>query len=181
MKIIIIDSEMQKNYCRTMIDQIKLDGKSAVVFKKTDMSPTARQRRLWWCWCTEVSMSGLGQDDDKESVHVRAKWQFIRPILLRDDDLFGMIYNKFMEVVSGMENRSELCQVFAQDYISTERITRKQRAEGMSEFQRFWIGKGVELTNPDLLGLDMTLLKKKLAPVAGTITAVTESRSTTER
>jgi len=159
MKQIIIDSERQRTFCQTMLSEIKPDGSMTVIFKKTDMSPTANQRRLWWRWCGEVSSSGLGQDDNKEFVHIRAKWQFFRPILLRDDAFFGMIYKKFMEVVSGKENMSELCQIFAQDYISTEKITRKQRAEGMSEFQRFWIGKGVELTNPDLLGLDPLLFK----------------------
>jgi hypothetical protein len=43
---------------------------------------------------------------------------------------------------------------FASQYISTERLSRKQRAEYLTEFQRYWIGKGVDLTDPASQGLD---------------------------
>jgi len=148
-KTIIIDSEMQKNYCRTMIDQIKLDGKSAVVFKKTDMSPTARQRRLWWLWCGEVSMSGLGQDDDKNEVHIRAKLMFVHPILMRDDEVYPVLYSTFKETVKTSENYALYIKDFANQYISTERLTKHQRAESLKEFQLYWTGKGVNLTDPN--------------------------------
>ena len=155
MKTIIIDSDRQKTFCQTMLSELPVDGSMTVTIKNTAVDPTAKQRRLQWLWNTEVAHSGLGQDDDKEAVHVRAKWMFCRPILLRDDSFFGLIYKKFMEVVAGKETKPELCQIFAQDYISTEKLNRKQRSEYLQEFQRFWVSKGCNLTEPSLQGLDL--------------------------
>ena len=71
MKNIVIDSDQRKTYCRTLIKEMKADGTSEVIFKKVDKSPTAKQRRLWFKWCREVSRSGLGQDDNVDAVHTR--------------------------------------------------------------------------------------------------------------
>jgi len=122
-----------------MIKESPLTGDHMVVFKKVSKNPTTAQRKLWWLWCGEVSMSGLGQDDDKNEVHIRAKLMFVHPILMRDDEVYP---------------------VFANQYISTERLTKHQRAESLKEFQLYWTGKGVNLTDPNLYGLDETLFKK---------------------
>ena len=159
MKEIILSSESNKNYCLTWIKEKALDGKHTVILKKTDKSPTAAQRRLQWLWNSEVAMSGLGSDDDKMDVHIRAKYQFCRPILLRDNEIYGAIDTYFHDTVKNAENKAELIKEFARDYISTEQLTRKQRTEYLTEFQRFWLNKGVNLTNPEMQGVD---LKKEL-------------------
>ena len=159
MKTIIIDSDRQKTYAKNLIAEMPVDGTMTVVVKKTDMSSTASQRGLQWKWNTEVSQSGLGRDDTKEGVHVTAKWMFARPILLRDDEVFGAVYAGFSQMIESIpdRSRSELWRDFTVNYISTEALTKRQRAEYLTEFQMFWAGKGVELTDPAMQGLDAWL------------------------
>lgn len=157
MKEIIIDSEQKKNYCKTFISEMKEDGSDTVVFRKTDKNPTARQRRLWFMWCREVSLSGLGQDDTVDNVHIRAKWKFVRPLLLEQSEMFALIYNHFMKTVEHSPIKAEQCFEFARDYISTEALTKENRIKSLKDFQRYWIVKGVNLTDPSLLGLEKYL------------------------
>lgn len=161
MDSLIIDSDRQKRYCETRLSEIKIDGSETVIFKKTDKSPTARQRRLQWKWYTEVSLSGLGQDDDKNAVHIRAKMMFAHPILMRDDEVYPILYDTFKKAVHTSANYALYIKDFANQYISTERLTKKQRAEYLREFQRFWIGKGAELTDPSLQGVDLSRYEQK--------------------
>jgi len=78
---------------------------------------------------------------------------------LRDDEVFGAVYAGFQTVVEQIEEgtRAEFWRDFTRDFISTEKMTRNQRAEYLSEFQRYWTGKGVQLTDPALQGLDQHL------------------------
>lgn len=155
LKEIIIDSELRKTYCKSLIDELKEDGSDTVEFKKTDISPTAKQRRLWFLWSREVSMSGLGQDDTVDGVHIRAKWKFVRPLMLEQSEMFASIYNYFMETVEYDAEKPKLCQEFANDYISTEALTKENRIKSLKDFQRYWVGRGVCLTDPDLRGWNM--------------------------
>jgi len=155
LKTIIVNSAREKTYTINLVKELPEDGSKTVEIKNTGMSSTAKQRRLQWLWAGEVARSGLGQDDNKESVHVRAKWMFARPILLRDNELFGILYNAFMDLVKDSVAVPELCRQFTAQHISTERMTKRQRSEYLSEFERYWTCKGVQLTSPDLLGLGL--------------------------
>jgi hypothetical protein len=159
MKTIIIDSERQKTFAMNLIQEMPVDGTFTVEIKKTDVSSTARQRRLQWRWNTEVSQSGLGRDDTKEGVHTTAKWLFARPILLRDSEVFGAIFEGFSHMIQDIsdQDRGEYWRQFTSYYISTEQMSRRQRAEYLREFEMYWRGRGVDLTNPDLQGLDENL------------------------
>lgn len=156
MKSIIVKSDQNKAYAKSLIDEMPLDGSMTVEIKKTPNDSTAKQRRLQWLWYTEVSQSGLGQDDTKEDVHVRSKMKFAHPILMRDDEVYPILYSTFQKAVKPSNNYALYIKDFATQYISTERLNRKQRAEYLTEFQRFWIMKGVELTNPETQGLDLS-------------------------
>lgn len=158
MKVIILDSDRQKRYCQSLLSEMEPDGSNTIVFKKTDESPTARQRRLQWLWYTETSLSGIGQDDDKSEVHIRAKMMFAHPILMRDDEVYPVLYQAFKETVKTSENYALYIKDFANQYISTERLTKRQRAEYLTEFQKFWTNKGVNLSDPSMqgLGIDLT-------------------------
>ena len=141
----------------SMVEQLPIDGSKTVTFSDTDVSATAAQRRLNWMWCDEVAKSGIGMYDDKQSVHTACKWMFARPILLRDSDLYAVLDSAFMAAVASHEDdfrRSEIRQ-FTERYISTEQMTRKQRAEYLTEFQRYWTQKGVNLTDPAAQGVDL--------------------------
>ena len=171
MKTILIDSQRQKTYCKSLIDEMPEDGSMTVIVKKTDMGSTGAQRRLYWQWATEISLSGLGADDTKESVHIRAKYQFGHPILLRDSETYGAIFAGFEIVIKDYdpETKRECYREFSRDFIHTEQLTKAQRAEMMTDMQNFWTRRGVDLTNPDDLGLDKTFnLKRK--PKKGEIT-----------
>jgi len=165
MKSIIINSNSQKTYAVNLILEMPVDGTYTVEIKKTDDSSTAKQRRLNWLWCTEVAASGLGRDDTKEAVHITAKWMFARPILLRDNGVFGAIYEGFSVMVQDLteQDRKEFWREFTEYYISTEQMTRQQRAEYLREFEMYWRGKGVDLTDPAMQGLDKNFGYKEAA------------------
>jgi hypothetical protein len=163
MKIIIINSDQQKRYALSLVGEMEPDGIWEVTVKKTDHSSTAKQRRLRWMWAGEVAASGLGRHDTKAGVDRAAKWQFARPILERDDDIFKPIFDYFMETVQGTVAFAECCARFTDQYISVERMTRRQEAEYLTEFQRYWIGKGVELTDPATQGVDLEKLYRMAA------------------
>ena len=157
MKQITIDSKRSKRYCQSLIAELPEDGTNTVTIKKTDMSPTARQRKLQWLWNTEVALSGIGGDSTKENVHIRAKWMFARPILLRDDEIFSIIYDAFVKVTAEYDNatRADMTRKFSDEYIHKETMTRKQRAEYLTSFREYWDEKGVELTDPRMQGVDL--------------------------
>jgi hypothetical protein len=52
------------------------------------------------------------------------------------------------------QDRGAFWREFTEYYISTEQMTRAQRAEYLREFEMFWRGKGVSLTDPNTHGLD---------------------------
>ena len=155
MKTVLISSPREKTFALSLVGEIEPDGTMEVIIKKIDGSSTAKQRRLRWLWMGEVAVSGLGQHDTKEDVDLGAKWQFARPILLRDDDMFGAIYAYFMDLMTGTAAFSVACKQFTEQYISVSRMTKKQQSEYLSEFQRFWIGKGVNLTDPASQGVNL--------------------------
>lgn len=154
MKTIIISSEQNKTYCKSLISEMEIDGSCTVITKKTDKSPTAKQNRLMWLWYGEVSRSGLGSNDTKDGVHVAAKYMFARPILLRDSDTFAIIYDHFVKTIEWAENKKDLYREFTEQYISTTKLSKHQKAEYLTEFQRYWISKGVNLLDPSRQGLD---------------------------
>jgi len=156
---IIIDSEQQKQYCRTRLEEIEIDGKSTVVFKKTDESNTARQRRLRWTWMGEISQSGLGQNDTKDGVDLYCKWRFARPILLRDSERFGEILAGFEHIVNDYDqDTKKICyRAFTRDYISVQKLmNKKQEAEYLRDIERFWIRQGATLTDPKNRNVDLS-------------------------
>ena len=157
MKTIILNSDRQKTYAENLIKESPADGSMTVIIKTTDVSSTAAQRRLAWLWYTEIAASGLGSEDTKEGVHTVCKWLFAKPILLRDDEVFGAVFAGFSQMVEQVESgtRAEYWREFTRDFISTERMSRKQRSEYLSDLQRYWTGKGVNLSDPDDLGRDL--------------------------
>ena len=157
MKTIVIKSDKSKTYCRSLLEELPIDGTKEVIFKSVDTSSTAKQQGLQWLWNGEVAASGVGRDDTKQSVHITAKWLFATPILLRDDLVFGAVYAGFSQMVEQVDDKSrkEMWREFTEYHISTQRMTTKQRAEYLRDFERYWIGKGVELTDPKMQGVDL--------------------------
>ena len=161
MKSILLNSERDKKYCQTYISKQPADGSKIVTIKDASASLSDRQMRTRWMWATEVAKSGIGSDDIKKDVDTRAKWMFARPILLRDDEVFPVVYQGFLNTIEGSVNYSRYCRDFARDYISISKMFNKyQTAEYLTEFQRYWLDKGVDLTDPALQGVDLTIYDK---------------------
>lgn len=133
-----------------------MDGGMTVEIKKTPKDATYKQQSLWFKWCGEVANSGLGKDDNTNDVHISSKWRFVRPILLEENELFGIIYDMFIKTIEGSVLHSKYCKEFADKWIHTNDLTRKGRVKSLNEFQRYWIMKGLALTDPNLMGLDLT-------------------------
>lgn len=155
MKSVIIDSQQKKTYLQTLIQELPEDGNHTVEVKKTDKSPTARQNRLMWKWYKEVADSGLGRNDTQEGVHIDSKWSFGRKIFERDDKDFYDLIHLCEKAWKYDERRSEKLLHFTKFHISTKDMTKHQKAEYLSKFERFWRGEGVPLTDPSLQGLDV--------------------------
>ena len=149
-KYFLINEQARKQLA-TKIYSINLGEGFKVTISKSG-SKSDRQRGLDYQWDTDIFNSGLGWGDKTIiDVHARNKWLFARPILLRDDDIFPLIYKQFM---GNYGKDAEKCQIFARDYISTEKFSTNQASEYMNNKQTYWIEKGVNLTDPSLYGLD---------------------------
>jgi len=160
MKTIIIKNDQAKIYTCNLVEELPADGTMTVQIKKTDKSSTGRQQRLRFLWFSEVAASGLGKSDTKQGVELDAKWIFARPIWIRDDEDFGKIYNFFMKTIdeyrfTDPDLHAASCKKFTANWISIQRMSRWQHAEFLTDFQRYWQDKGVELTLPEMQGVDL--------------------------
>ena len=91
---------------------IDADGKVSVTIANIG-SKSKRQQGLDWKWDAEIFNSGVGWvDEDVVKTHARAKWMFARPILLRDDELFPIIYNHFMSLHRNDSKKQDIILLF---------------------------------------------------------------------
>jgi len=156
MQELVIDSERQKTYAKSLIDKMAIDGSDTVILKKTPKDATYKQQKLWFMWCGEVANSGVGSHDNRNDVHIAEKWRIVRPILLEENEIFGMLYDHFMKTIEGSAVKSEYCKEFADKWIHTNDLTRKGRVKSLNEFERFWCFQhGVDLTDPNTIGLNL--------------------------
>lgn len=109
------------------------------------MSKSVRQRGLQWKWYGEVANSGIGAADTKEEVHRFSKWQFARPILMRDDPIFAVVLPGLRKEYKG---NKEVMRHICDEYISTEGEGFAM-SEYLSEFERYYRQNGVALTDPE--------------------------------
>lgn len=155
MKTILINSPREKTFALSMVGEIEPDGTMEVIIKKIDGSSTAKQRRLRWLWMGEIARSGLGRHDTAKDVDRVCKWEFAIPIFKRDDPDFHSILRFFIGLVYDRDDKPEAWRKFLDKHVSVENMTRAQEAEYLTEVQRFWIGKGVSLTDPSTQGVDL--------------------------
>jgi len=137
-----------------LLKSLPLDKVFSVRVSNYTSSKQDNQRGLNWMWNLEVAKSGIGgaNHDTAEGVHLDAKWRFARPILLRDSKWFRDLYEGFE--ANHVEDRATALKWFCENIIHTEKMTVSQNAEFLTDFQRYWIGKGVNLTEPKKKELD---------------------------
>lgn len=147
--ILINDNIRNKAIQRVL--EIICDGKTKLTISDAG-SKTARQNALDWMWNTEIANSGYGgeYEDTKEGVHLISKYRWVVPILIRDDDFFSDLWGAY---VNKYGSDPERMKWFVDTQVHTMNLTKSQTAEYLTEKQRYYSGKGVNLTNPDDMGL----------------------------
>ena len=100
-------------------------------------------------WNEDVAKSGFGgrHEDSKAGVHRVAKYRWALPILIRDSPNFADLYAVYRQLYEGDQ---EKMMWFVDEQIHTETMSVSQVAEFLSEFQNYYSGHGVALTDPDL-------------------------------
>jgi hypothetical protein len=161
MKTILIDSDRQKTYAKSLIDEMPIDGSSEVITKKVDKSSTSKQRGLKWRWNKDVADSGLGGNDTPATVHLWNKKEFGHPILLRDDENYAILFKGFRDHVKHLDDYIDRMKWFVEHKLETEGFSRGQQAEYLTEVQKYWADKGVNLCDPDDYGKNLLRFKPK--------------------
>lgn len=131
--------------------EIEPDGKIQVTISNTG-TKSARQRGLDWQWNTDISLAGIGgkHEDCKNGVHLVCKYRFAVPILCRDDTFFSNLYEGWLNNHKGDE---VAILWFVEHHVLTEALTVSQMAEYLTDKQRYYLDKGVNLTDPEFRGL----------------------------
>lgn len=147
----LLTDRVRKNVIARILD-VELDGKTQVVISNAGKK-SAKQRGLQWRWNTDVAKSGIGgeNEDTKDGVHLVSKYRWAIPIFIRDDEFFGDIYTAWIEMYG---KDPERMRWFVDNMVHTEKFSTSQMAEFLTEFQNYYLSKGVQLTDPDELGID---------------------------
>jgi len=147
---ILINSNVLNNAIMRL-KELELNGKTQLTISNAG-NKSARQRGLQWKWYTEVANSGLGgkHEDTKDGVHLIAKYRWAIPIFNRDDVHFNDLYSIWIQLYGKDPERMEW---FIDNQVHTEKFNVSQMAEYLTDFQRYYADKGVNLTNPDERGL----------------------------
>ena len=137
---------------KAYLNEIIPNGKIKVTFSDAG-TKSSKQRGLEWQWYTEVAEAGIGgeHEDSKEGVHLVSKWRFAVRILQRDDSNFADLYDGWCKRYEGVEPKKIMW--FIDQQVKTEKFNTAQMAEYLTEFQRYYLRKGVNLTDPDFRGL----------------------------
>jgi hypothetical protein len=137
--------------CINEILSIIPDGKLKVTISNAG-TKSDKQRGLQWQWNEDVAKSGIGgkYEDTDIGVHRRSKYFWAIPIFCRDDDFFNDLCTEFKRRHEGDPER---IMWFVDQYVSTEKFSVSQMAEYLTQFQKHYLSKGVNLTDPDYRGL----------------------------
>jgi len=156
-----IDSETEKEYCLLFVSELPVDGSLQVTIQNVDKSATTKQRGLKWRWSSDIAKSGIGRHDNAQDVHDWNKMKFGHEILMRDsgeDDFYPQLFTIFRDTYQNHENYPAMLKYFAHEHIKTEKFTRAQNAEYLTNVKNYWLSHGVNLTDPDEFGKDLLKL-----------------------
>ena len=142
----ILHTEFIRANVIAKISCVECDGKTMVVISGAK-SKSVKQRGLQWLWYTNVAESGIGgkYEDTKKGVHLVSKYRWAIPILVRDDPNFCDLYHAWFELHANDDERKIW---FVEEHVHTEKFTTSQMAEFLTDFQRYYLDKGVNLADP---------------------------------
>ena len=111
-------------------------------------SKSAKQRGLQWRWATDVANSGIGgrHEDTKDGVHVVSKWRFGRPLIA---EFMPEHFELLITLEERFKSNPDVMYYIADKFISTEDFEVPIMAKYLTEFERYYRNKGVNLTIPD--------------------------------
>ena len=137
---------IRKQNAINAIQGLILDGKTKVTISDVG-AKKPRQRGLQWIWYGDAANSGIGgeHEDTTNGVDLVSKYRWAIPILERDDELFSEIYCHFVKHYGA--DKVKMMQ-FVKDWVHTEKFSSSQMAEYLTNFQRYYVEKGVNLTDP---------------------------------
>lgn len=112
-----------------------------------DKARSLSQNSLYWQWVGYLS-DKLG--DTREELHTRLKWQFLRPIYLRDDRGFAEMMLSVDEYRS-QASKSEFAVLAkgVSSLMSTTKASVKQMSEYMDAIDKYYYAQGYALPKPD--------------------------------
>lgn len=133
------------------LKELPCDGKLKLTISDAG-SKSSRQRGLQYIWYKDIVSSGIGgrHEENTESLHTACKYWFARPIFIRDDPFFADLDGMYVQLYGGNSDRMAW---WASEQIHTEKLTTSQMGEYLTEIQKYYSGKGVQLTDPDDLKL----------------------------
>ena len=147
----ILNNQSVLNLAMTRCKSLELDGRTKLTLSDAG-GKSARQRGLQFLWYGEVAEAGIGgkHEDTKNGVHLVSKYRWAIPIFSRDDVHFNDLYIAWVDIYG---KDAEKLSWFIDCQVHTEKFNTAQAAEFLTEFQRYYVGKGVNLTDPDDRGL----------------------------
>lgn len=146
-KDFILHTDFIRENAIAFIKKLECDGKLKIrICNAGDKS--SRQRGLQWLWNTDVANSGKGgeHEDTKEGVHLVSKYRWAIPILIRDDPFFADIHAVWVQLYGKDKERMEW---FTDTQVHTEKFNSTQMAEFLTEYQKHYVMRGVELSDPE--------------------------------
>ena len=144
-----LEDDLIRSNAIAFISRLKCDGKVKITVSNAG-SKTSKQRGLQWRWYTDIANSGIGNDDTPDSVDLTCKWLFARPIFCRDDDFFNDLHNEYKKIHGADPERMKW---FCANIIHTEQFSPSQMAEYLDMIEKYYVSKGVQLTDPREYGL----------------------------
>lgn len=146
----ITDHKVVDRVVQRVLD-IKPEDKLKVTISN-EGTKSAKQRGLQWIWYEDISKAGIGgkHEDCKSGVHLVCKFRYAVPIMQREDEFFAALYRGWLSKHKGDETA---ILWFVDNHVSTEDFTVSQMAEYLTDMQRYYLSKGVNLTAPQFRGL----------------------------
>jgi len=131
--------------------KVELDGKTKITISNAG-SKSTKQRGLQWRWYTDIVNSGIGDELEStpQGVDLKCKWMFALLIFARDDSFFSDLLTEYKKKYYGDNDRMKW---FIESQVHTERFNTSQMAEYLDFIEKYYIDKGVNLTDPREYGI----------------------------
>ncbi len=98
------------------------------------------QHRLYWLWMTDLSRQ---TGHSKDELHEHCKRKYVLPILVRDDEDYGVLLNQLRSL--GLE----AVRTFVERFVSTTDLSKEQFTELLHSVDQQAVSQGYTLRRPD--------------------------------